>query len=349
MKYYNIPIFVSHKGCPFDCVFCNQKRITGKIDDVDCNKIKKTIEEYLLTLPQNDDNNRIEVAFFGGSFTGIDFDTQGEFLSAAYEYVKQGKIYGIRLSTRPDYIDDKILNQLKKYGVTTIELGVQSLDEEVIASSNRGHSVEDVKKSVELIKAYGFSLGLQMMTGLPSDTDDKALSTCDKIIELRPDFVRIYPTLVIKDTRLCDMYYEGKYKPQTVDEAVNLCKKLLLKFEKEHIRVIRVSLQTTDEISPDASVVAGPFHAQFKELVEASIYYDKFCDALSRYDYINPVILVNDREISKAIGPKRTNIKKLTEKFNKNIQIKKNISIEKGQFEIINDVESEEQHCISND
>ena len=227
MKTYNIPIFVPHRGCPFDCVFCNQKRITGTQKEVTADDVHNIIGEYLKTLPSK--NRRIEAAFFGGSFTGIPINEQSELLAAANEYLKKGDIDGIRLSTRPDYIDKEILDNLLKYGVTTIELGVQSMDDSVLKSSNRGHTRKDVINAVRLIKEYSFTLGLQMMTGLPGDTDEKSLYTADEIIKLKPDIVRIYPTLTIKDTFLEKMYLTGKYQPQSVDEAVNLAKQLLLK------------------------------------------------------------------------------------------------------------------------
>ena len=262
MKTYNIPIFVPHRGCPFDCVFCNQKRITGTQKEVTADDVHNIIGEYLKTLPSK--NRRIEAAFFGGSFTGIPINEQSELLAAANEYLKKGDIDGIRLSTRPDYIDKEILDNLLKYGVTTIELGVQSMDDSVLKSSNRGHTREDVINAVKLIKEYPFTLGLQM-------------------------------------------YLTGKYQPQSVDEAVNLAKQLLLKFEKNNITVIRVGLQSTDEISENGSVVAGPVHSSFRELVESSIYYDIICgklkDGCKRAD-----VYVNPREVSKAVGNKRCNI-----------------------------------------
>jgi len=226
MKTYNIPIFVPHRGCPFDCVFCNQKRITGTQKEVTADDVHNIIGEYLKTLPSK--NRRIEAAFFGGSFTGIPINEQSELLAAANEYLKKGDIDGIRLSTRPDYIDKEILDNLLKYGVTTIELGVQSMDDSVLKSSNRGHTRKDVINAVKLIKEYPFTLGLQMMTGLPGDTDEKSLYTADEIIKLKPDIVRIYPTLTIKDTFLEKMYLTGKYKPQSVDEAGKFCKKPFL-------------------------------------------------------------------------------------------------------------------------
>ena len=315
MKTYNIPVFVPHKGCPFDCVFCNQKRITGKTNDVSAETVVGIIEEYLTTLPK--DGCRIETAFFGGSFTGIPIEEQSELLAAAKTYIDAGRIHGIRLSTRPDYISRPILDNLKKYGVTTIELGVQSMDDEVLVKSGRGHTKEHVKDAVKLIREYDFTLGLQMMTGLVGDTDEKSIKTAKEIIALKPDIVRIYPTLTIKDTHLETMYLNGEYTPQTVDEAVELCKKLVLMFEDNNITVIRLGLQSTDEICENGSVVAGPVHSSFGELVESSIYYDIISKSLSEGD--KAVVYVNSKEISKAVGNKRSNILKFKER---NIDIK---------------------------
>lgn len=310
MKTYNIPIFVPHRGCPFDCVFCNQKRITGSASRVTAQTVKHTISEYLKTLPI--ENRRVEAAFFGGSFTGIPIEEQTELLSAAYEYIEKGRIDGIRLSTRPDYIDKNILDNLLKYGVTTVELGVQSMDNEILVKAGRGHTKEDVANAVSLIKKYPFSLGLQMMTGLPRDTKAKSLATADEIIELSPDIVRIYPTLTIRDTKLEDMYINGTYTPQTLEDAVELCKELVLKFEAHDITIIRVGLQSTDEISENGgSVVAGPMHSSFGELVESSIYFDLIINKLKDYIGDKAVIYVAPAEISKATGNKRTNIIKV--------------------------------------
>lgn len=335
MKHYNIPIFVPHRGCPNDCVFCNQKRITGTLDDVTVQDIENTIEEYLKTLPKN--NRIIEVAFFGGSFTGIDFDMQGLFLSTVHKYIKKMLIDGVRLSTRPDYIDKVILNQLKEYGVTTIELGVQSLNDDVLKASNRGHTVKDVYDAVKLIKEYNFSLGLQMMTGLPGDTDEKSIETAKKIIELKPDFVRIYPTLVLKDTKLEEMYKNGQYSPQGIGDAVSLCKELLLLFTESKIPVIRVALQTTDEISPNGSLVAGPFNSQFRELVESEIYFDKFVKSLNEISSKDIIIFVNSKDVSKAVGSKKANINKIKNLYNINLKIVGNDKIKPGDFYVMND------------
>lgn len=331
-KNYNIPIFVPHRGCPFDCVFCNQRRITGSIKDVTPREVTETIEAYLKTLPKN--GRIVEAAFFGGSFTGIPIEEQTALLSAAYEFKKRGLIDGIRLSTRPDYISGEILDNLARFEVTTIELGVQSMDDGVLKASNRGHTREDVINAVKLIRKYPFSLGLQMMTGLPSDTDVKSLKTAEEIIELKPDIVRIYPTLTIKDTYLEKLYREGKYSPQTLDDAVELSKKLLLKFETNNIRVIRIGLQSTEEICENGSVVAGPVHSSFRELVESSIFYDKIAAVMKTGTQNNrdtKTIFVNPRDISKAVGNKRRNIIKIKQEFDADIKIVGNENIKRNE------------------
>lgn len=328
MRKYNIPIFVPHKGCPFDCVFCNQNRITGSIQEITPDDVSAIIEEYLKTLPKKDCN--IEVAFFGGSFTGIPIDEQSALMSRVTPYIENGRINGIRLSTRPDYINYEILDNLKKYGVTTIELGVQSMVECVLKASNRGHSAKQVRQAVSLIREYDFTLGLQMMTGLPGDTPELSIKTAEEIIKLKPDMVRIYPTLTIKDTYLEKMYLDGKYVPETLENAVELSKKLLLMFENAKINVIRIGLQPTDEINSNASVVAGPFHSSFRELVESSIYFDIISSVVKEG---NGIIYVNPAEISKATGNKRTNIKKIKEQCNADVKIKGDDSL--GKREVV--------------
>lgn len=330
MRYYNIPIFIPHEGCPHDCVFCNQRKITGSDTSISKEEIAKIIEKHLKTLPK--ENSRIEAAFFGGSFTGISAQKQEEFLSVAYDYIKNGRIHGIRVSTRPDYISDEILTRLTRFGVTTVELGVQSMDDDVLRLSNRGHTARDVEKAVALIRKYPISLGLQMMTGLPGDTDEKSIKTAEKIIALMPDFVRIYPTLVVRGTHLERMLSEGKYQPQSLEAAVSLCKKLLLMFEAQRISVIRVSLVTTDEISPDGAVVSGPFHASFRELVEGEIYYDKISGILDKSRVCE--FLVNPTELSKAIGNRKCNIERINKKYGINIKISPDDSVKKGDVEI---------------
>ncbi len=330
MRKYNIPIFVPHKGCPFDCVFCNQRKITGSIKDIMPDDVTNTIEEYLKTLPKTD--RHIEVAFFGGSFTGIPIDEQNALMSRVTPYIESGEINGIRLSTRPDYINRDILDNLKRFGVTTIELGVQSMVDSVLISSNRGHSAQDVRQSVALICEYDFNLGLQMMTGLPGDTPELSLKTAEEIIKLKPDMVRIYPTLTIKDTYLEKMYQRGEYIPQSLGDSVELSKKLILMFERAGIKVIRVGLQPTEEIDSNASVVAGPFHSSYRELVESSIYFDIISNEVKEG---KGIVYVNPSEISKATGNKKENIIKLKEKYNADVIIKGDGNLKKREVRYV--------------
>ena len=317
MRYYNIPIFVPHYGCPFDCVFCNQKHITGERHEIDGVRVKEIITEHLSTI-ENVSDRRVEAAFFGGSFTAIETDKQTELLESAYEFVKNGRIDGIRLSTRPDYINDEIVTRLVKYGVTAVELGVQSLDDEVLKLSGRGHKSDVVNEAVSVLKRYPIEVGLQMMTGLPGDTPEKALNTCKKIISLKPDCVRIYPTLVIKDTGLEKLYNDGKYLPQELDEAVGLAAELMIEFRKNNINVIRAGLAATDEISYGGALIAGPFHSAFGELAEGEIFYKKILGYMKDMEYSE--FLINPKDISKVVGNGKRNIKRLNDK-NKRIKL----------------------------
>lgn len=245
-KQYIIPIFVPHLGCPNDCVFCNQKSISGQTKQVTGEDVKKTIENHLKYVKEN---SIVEVAFFGGSFTGIEKEKQIELLSAAYEYIKNKKVQSIRISTRPDYINKDVLKTLKKYKVKTIELGVQSANDYILKKAERGHTFEDVKKASKMIRFYGFNLGHQMMVGLPESTHLDEINTAKQLIKLKPKMVRIYPVLVIKGTKLEKDYNEGKYKALTVVQAVETCKELVKLFVKKKIEVIRIGLQPTDTIA----------------------------------------------------------------------------------------------------
>lgn len=315
-RHYIIPIFVPHLGCPHDCVFCNQKRITGFTTDVTADDVERIIEEHLTTFKPN---STVEVAFYGGSFTAIDIDIQKELLEIPYKYKMDGKINGIRLSTRPDAIDVHILDNLNKYSVDTIELGVQSLDDEVLYRSGRGHSSDIVYESAKLIKGYGFNLGLQMMIGLPSDSFEKDLFTCKEFIKLSPFCVRIYPTLIIKDTFLEKLYLRGKYEPIRLENAVNISAILLMMFTVNDINVIRIGLQPTENIQMGKDVIAGPFHPSFRQLVESRIFqllFDKYLEdrniSTKGYDLI---IETNKKHISNIAGQKSSNIKYMTNKY----------------------------------
>ena len=225
---YIIPIFVPHLGCPNNCTFCNQKSISGQMKNVTGKEVKETIEKFLKSFKNNDIEK--EIAFFGGSFTGIEKNIQEELLSVAYEYVKNGTVSGIRVSTRPDYIDKEKLKLLKQYGVKTIELGVQSTNDYILKKCKRGHTFEDVKNASKLIRKFGFTLGHQMMIGLPESTRLDELNTAKDLAKLKPKIIRLYPVLVIKNTELEEEYKNGEYEPVTVNQAVEICKELLYFF-----------------------------------------------------------------------------------------------------------------------
>ncbi|MBQ7861306.1 MAG: radical SAM protein [Clostridia bacterium] len=309
MKHINVALFVPDAGCPHRCSFCNQKTISGKITPLRPEEIDHAVKIALKTVSCNEG----EIAFFGGSFTAIDKDYMICLLERAYSYVNQGLFKGIRISTRPDCIDDDILDALKRYGVSAIELGCQSMDDEVLLLNKRGHTESDVIKAVRLIKARGFELGLQMMTGLYGDTDEKAIKTAEKIIALCPDTVRIYPTILLEGTDLCELYRKGLYAPQTVEEAAELCKKLLLMFEKEGIRVIRLGLHSGGNV--EEGFVAGPYHPAFREICESKIYLDKVLYQLNEKSITGDEIeiTVGSSFVSMLTGKKKCNILKLNE------------------------------------
>ncbi|HYE80530.1 MAG TPA: radical SAM protein [Clostridia bacterium] len=336
-KHYIIPMFVPHKGCPHDCIFCNQKKITGQVGEVTAEEVKAKIEEYLATIPAED--SHIEVAFYGGSFTAIPLAYQKELLEAAFGYIKEGRIKNIRVSTRPDCIDDEISENLKRYGAGIVELGVQSMDENVLALCNRGHTSGDVVEAVRLLKEYGLTVGVQMMIGLPGDSEEKALSTARKLIALKPDIARIYPALVIKNTYMEDMYLRDEYRPLTLEAAVQLSKELLILFEGNGINVIRIGLQPTENILLGRDVVAGPFHPAMRHLVESLVYRDileqLLCKTAEKHQ--NIIIEVNPRNISELVGHKKGNIKHIKSKFFiDKIEILQDELVEAGTIILIN-------------
>ena len=318
MKKRIIPIFVPHRGCPHDCIFCNQKKITGVSTDVTSEDARNIIKEYLPTIPKD---ASVEIAFFGGSFTAIDEKTQNELLSVAKEYVDKGLVSDIRMSTRPDCISVDILNRLKEYKVSIIELGVQSMDAKVLHDSARGHDIESVINSAKLIKESGINLGLQMMVGLPSDTEEKCIETAKRFIELDPFCVRIYPTLVVKDTGLETLLERGEYTPFSLEECVNIVKKLLVLFYINDINVIRVGLQATDDIQLGKGVVAGPYHPAFRELAEAEMIKD-YLDYIVKENNIEKELIVNtnNKNISKIVGNKKSNKIYMKQKYNINLK-----------------------------
>ena len=337
-KEYIIPIFVPHLGCPHQCTFCNQKEISGQTKQVTANDVKETIEYYLKNF--KDDSKYVEVEFYGGSFTAIDERKQNELLEAANEFIEQGRVNSIRLSTRPDYIDKSILKRLKKYNVKTIELGVQSANDYILAKCQRGHTFEDVKKASKLIRRYGFTLGHQMMIGLPESTKLDEINTAKALIKLKPKIVRIYPVLVIKNTPLAKEYEQGEYIPLTVEQAVDRAKDIMQLFNNAKIEVIRIGLQNTEEITDpseeSSQVIAGPYHPAFRQLVESGMWYDEIVQKIKKFNIkvMQVTIKANPENINNIIGHKKENVLKLKEFYDVDVVVKPDENIKKGKFEI---------------
>lgn len=339
MRHYNIPIFISHFGCPNHCVFCNQKKINGQETDIQVEDIHRIVKEYLKTLPKKSEK---EVAFFGGTFTGLSMELQREYLEALQEYIERGDIQGIRLSTRPDYIQKDILEQLRKYGVKAIELGIQSLDEEVLRRSDRFYTEKQVLSSIQQMQSYGFEVGIQIMVGLPGSSLEKEIKTIKTLIACQPDTARIYPTLVLEDTILEKQYHQGEYQALTLEEAVERSRILYAYLEEAGIRTIRLGLQATEELSKEKTMVAGPYHPAFRELVETEIAYVFLKDIFEKEGV--QTIFCTETEVSRIVGLKKKN----KERFGKDFQVKIQNNLSEGQVLIGNKIYSREERIRRN-
>ena len=319
MKKYNIPVFIPHEGCPHSCVFCNQRKITGVQTTVTCNDVRGIIKEYLGFLPEGD--RYVEVAFFGGSFTGLDLNIQEEFLKVANEF--KDEIDGIRMSTRPDYINEDVLNLCKKYNVKTIELGLQSSDDEVLRLNEREHKFKQTKDAARLIKECGISLGLQMMIGMYGSNPEKDLKTAYDVAELFPDCVRIYPTLTLSSTKLETLYKNGEYKPYSLEQAVDITDKIMKIFEDKDIEIIRVGLHSDESLTDGESIVAGPYHPAFRELVLSKRMREKIEEDIIKNNLRDCELLVEESNNASIImGHKKANSKYFKEKYNVDLKIK---------------------------
>ncbi len=291
------------------CSFCNQKTISGAVNAPTPESVKTELGLALKELKGS--FNDTEIAYFGGSFTAIDKMLMISFLQVAKEFVDKYSLKGIRISTRPDAIDDEILNILKEYGVTSIELGCQSMDDEVLLKNNRGHTSEDIKKAAKLIKQYGFELGVQMMVGLYGDSKDTVIYTANELIKLKPDTVRVYPTVILKGTKLHELYLAKKYIPFSIQTATDICAQVLYLFYKNNIRIIKFGLHSSRDV--EENMAGGIYHPAFKELCEGKIYFDLALEALKQKGIKKADIAVNDKAVSKMTGQKKINIKKLKE------------------------------------
>ncbi len=331
-KHYTIPIFIPELACPFQCVFCNQQKITGTKLIPDDAEIKSTIEAHLSSFKEI--NRHVEIGFFGGSFTGIPFEQQKHYLEIVQPFLQSDEVAAIRVSTRPDYIGEKELTLLKKYGVKSIELGAQSFDEEVLKQSFRGHTAKQTEVAAKAILEAGFQLGLQMMIGLPGDSLQKAINTAKRIIELGAHTTRIYPAVVIKDTAMHQWYEQGKYKPLSIEEAVDWTKQILPLFEKAGVKVLRVGLHPSEGLLSGDELVAGPFHPSFKELVLTEIWGDLLRPLLKTENPTDILIQVPKGEMNTAVGHQAKNKKMLLEKFRK-LKFIEEKELERREFKVV--------------
>ena len=332
-KHSNIPIFIPELACPHQCIFCDQEKISGTYLIPQPADIKDIVERHLETIPEN---RTINIAFFGGSFTGLSVNLQEQYLKEGFKFVKNGRVSGIRLSTRPDYINEPILELLKKYGVSTIELGAQSTNQKVLGESGRGHTVDDIRDASNLICKYGFKLGLQMMIGLPGDSYERSIQTARDIISLGACNTRIYPAIIVKHTVLEKLYREGKYTPLTLEEAVEWAKDIVHIFEVNNVSILRMGLHPSDELVIGKSLIAGPFHTSFKEMVMTQIWKELIDTELQSYnsDFSNNIkITVSDRQIHYAIGYRQTNREQLVSR-GYNVRFEQNTSFSQYQLNI---------------
>ena len=319
MRHCNVPIFIPHMGCPHQCVFCNQRSISG----CDCfceERVEKEIEQALSTLSADDE---VEIAFFGGSFTGIERGLMLRLLQTAQRYVDAGRASSIRLSTRPDYISSEILDILSRFSVKTIELGIQSMDDAVLLQSRRGHTAKDSWEACRAVVSAGFTLVGQMMVGLPGATGQSECQTAQALVSMGVSAVRIYPTVVFYETPLCDMTLCGAYTPLSLDEAVKRSADVLEIFDASGVPCIRLGLCATEDLVSDQKVFKGPNHPALGELVMSECYYRRVVRALRERDLIgkNAVLYVPEREVSRAVGHKRQNIKRLWEETQTRLRV----------------------------
>lgn len=331
MRHANVALFVPHNGCPHTCSFCNQKSITGRSAQPAPRDVTAAAEKALEDLGSQAQN--AEIAFFGGSFTAVKEDYMISLLEAAAPYIRKGLFAGIRISTRPDAINPHILAVLKEYGVTAIELGAQSMDNRVLALNERGHTAENIVSAAAAIRSAGFSLGLQMMTGLYGDTSSGAKKTAAQIAALKPDCVRVYPTIVLRGTKLGDLFLQGVYAPPELEESVHLCSELLDFFESRNIPVIRLGLHASPELERDR--LAGPWHPAFRELCESRRMLNKILNYL-KYNRVSRgtlAIRVNPANLSITVGQKRCNIAALASR-GYSVKVEQDQNLKRRDFEI---------------
>lgn len=319
MRHYNIPIFIPELACPHQCVYCDQSKITGCDQPPAVDDIKDIVKAYLATMPDKD--KHVEIAFFGGNFTGLPLKVQHAYLAEASALVAAGAIDGVRLSTRPDYINKEVMELLVYHHVSSVELGAQSLDDEVLRLSERGHTVKDVENASSMIREAGIELVLQMMTGLPGDTPEKTMDTARKIQQLGASATRIYPTLVIRGTRMEKLMLQGDYQPLSLEETIMRCKQLVIFFESHDIAILRLGLHPSEGLISGCEMAAGPFHPALKELVMTALWKDLLSgfivDVTNQSSDMELTITVAPSQLNAATGHNATNRKELEKHYKK--------------------------------
>ena len=330
MKHANISLFVPFGGCPQICSFCNQKTIAGAEKQPTPEELSEKVKQSLSKLDR--EKYSAEIAFFGGSFTALNREYMCSLLEAVQPALEDPGVSGIRVSTRPDAVEAEVLRLLMYYHVTAVELGAQSMDDRVLKLNRRGHTAEEVRTAARLIRSAGLELGLQMMTGLYGDTDEQALETARELVALRPDTVRIYPTIVLQGTHLEELYRGGEYAPQTLPEAVALSGRLLELFEEARVPVIRLGLHDGTELERER--VAGPYHPAFRELCESERFFRRIIDALAGHPKGKWTVEVHPRFLSVAVGQRKSNLNRL-QAMGYEVQFRGNPEIARGEFKIL--------------
>jgi histone acetyltransferase (RNA polymerase elongator complex component) len=311
-----IPVFLPHAGCPHQCAFCNQTSITGaQRDALSMEKVETQIHEFLKY--KKGDRRPVQVAFYGGNFLGLKTEYIKRLLNVSAKFVKNNDIDTIRFSTRPDTIDHDRLDIIKDYPVSTIEIGAQSMDDRVLDTAKRGHFASDTQKAATLLKERHYDIGIQMMMGLPGEDEINSLSTAYRIGELEPDFVRIYPTIVLKDSLLAKWYQNGTYRPWSLERSIAHAKTLVLFFRKKKIPVIRLGLQAAEDLDSGAAILAGPYHPAFGHLVHSAIFLDMATAIMEAEKVFRGTVSlkVHPRSISKMRGLKNKNVDILKKRF----------------------------------
>ncbi len=329
-----IPIFIPGVACPSRCIYCNQQIISGQQALPTEEEIQATLQSYLSTIPAG---SYVEVGFFGGTFTGLPMEEQQRLLRLVLPYRERGVIQGIRCSTHPLFITPDIVDMVRQYGMTTIELGVQSLDEEVLRRSGRGYTPAQVEQAAQIIREAGLHLGMQMMVGLPGDTAEKSYATAQRIVELGADNTRIYPTLVVQHTALADMYRRGLYQALTLDEAVEWVRQPLRLFQEKEVTVLRVGLHPTEGFIQGTDYLAGPFHVSFKELVQTAIWKSLFEDCLATEKpspQASLVIVVSPKQLNSAIGYQAANRRYLEQRVAR-VQFRPDAALHHYNYKVI--------------